>query len=169
MNIFLHSLHIHHYKKQPSTKTVCSFWFVGLDNVYSHCVLVLYFLVSTCNLCDDLKFRCGFFSRIVISETVWKMVKDHRYFQFTKWMRKASKKLFRLQKYTLEQFHKMLAEKDRLQELFAMPSREQSEKSNIPLLYHDDIFSFQFYLCGHFFAFAHYSFFFQLYLFRILF
>lgn len=41
---------------------------------------------STCNLCGDLKFRCFLHGQY---PTGSKMAKDHRYFQFAKWIKEA--------------------------------------------------------------------------------
>lgn len=71
--------------KKPSVHA-CSLWCVGLDNVcsFSHCASLFFYLfwpaiyVMIWNL-DVFVFFCG-------------LEKDHRYFQFAKWMRKARKK-----------------------------------------------------------------------------
>lgn len=46
------------------------------------------FPLSTCNLCGDLKFRCFLHGNI---QLVPKMAKDHRYFQFAKWIKEEQR------------------------------------------------------------------------------
>lgn len=48
---------------------------VSLKDIFFY----LFYAVSTCNLCGDLKFRCSH----GISNC-FKMLRDHRYFQFAK-------------------------------------------------------------------------------------
>lgn len=143
----------HHWARQCLSPPLfrCAYWFV------SFCFW---------NLCDDLKFRCECVAW-QYPKTVWKMEKDHRYFQFAKWMKenRAQKirKLFRFAKiaHTHRQFRKMLAEKKRVNQrtLSAVCWEPRGPKGVCTIFMHDDFFfSFQFYLCGHFFTFVYASF-----------
>lgn len=109
-----------------------------------------------------------FFARMAISKTVWKMVKDHRYFQFAKWMKEKraehNTKAFsfaKMRTHTHTQFRKMLAktESERTNyECCLLSQGDQRVCVCVPFLCTMIFFPFQFYLCGHFFTFAYTTF-----------
>lgn len=142
---------------------------IELDNFYRSAFLSLHigslvFASAIYVMIWNLDVCVCFFTRMAISKTVWKMVKDHRYFQFAKWMKEKRAKNTKAFSFAIMHTQTILQNVGKKQsertnyECCSLSQGDQRERWKYYIYAWWFFSSFQLYLCGHFFTVVNASF-----------